>query len=118
MKELEKKAVIYVRVNTAAEEAEKQLEELWVFAESKGFTVTNAYYEVVSGVAHVHNRTIWHLLEDAKQHEFETVIVKDIGRISRKATEALFVLSELKKQGIKLVTMQGNDTLPRFEVAL
>lgn len=106
-----KKAVVYVRVNTTIDEAEKQLEELWKFAESKGLKVTNAYYEVSSGTAHVHGRTIWHMLEDAKENQFNTVVIRDISRISRNATEALDVLNELKELGIKIVS-QRSGTLP------
>ena len=117
MKESKKKAVLYVRVNSAQQEAEKQLEQLWAFAEAEGYQVVNAYYEVTSGTAHVCERTMWHMLEDAKQDQFNTVIVRDISRISRNMQDALFVLNELEAQGIKLVTQRGNATLLPFEVA-
>lgn len=110
-----KKAVIYVRVNSTLEEAEKQLEQLWTFAESKGYKVANAYYEVVSGAAHVHERTIWHMIEDARKGLFDTIIIKDIARISRKQKEALLVLNELKDLGVNLVS-QHDDIEPQKEL--
>jgi DNA invertase Pin-like site-specific DNA recombinase len=118
MKELKKKAVIYVQVNNNLQEAEKQLEELWTFAESKGFAVTNAYYEVTNGLAHVHNRTIWHLMEDAKKHSFDAVIIKDISRISRNAKDALSLLNELEANGLRLVTKQDVIAPLSLEVKL
>lgn len=118
MSNLKKTAVLYVRVNSTPEQAEKQLEQLWAFAESKGYSITNCYYEIVSGVAHVHDRTIWHMLQDAKDHKFNTVIVRDISRISRVMQDALFVLNELEASGIKLVTQRGSATPLPFEAAL
>lgn len=118
MKEPKKQAVLYVRVNSTVEEAEKQLEELWKFAESKGFTVTSQYYEIISGASHVHGRTMWHMLHDAEQHKFDTVIIKDISRISRKMQDTLFVLNILEELGIKLIAQYGNATLLPLEVAL
>jgi DNA invertase Pin-like site-specific DNA recombinase len=112
------KAVVYVRVNTDQQEAEKQLEQLWHFAESKGYKVVNAYYEITSGNAHVHNRTVWHMLEDAKDKNFDTVVIRNISRISRKADDALFVLNALDSLGIELVTQQGSAKLTKLEVKL
>lgn len=106
-----KKAVTYVRVNNNVEEAEKQLEQLWAFAEAEGYKVINAYYEITSGDAHVHYRTIWHMLEDAKNHLFDTVVIRDITRISRKQADALLVLNELDNLGIKLVSQHGDVEL-------
>lgn len=110
-----KKAILYVRVNNTLEEAEKQLEQLWTFAESKGYKVTNAYYEVISGTAHVHHRTIWHMIDDAKKGSFDTIVIRDISRISRKQKEALLVINELKDLGIKLVS-QHDDVEPQREL--
>jgi DNA invertase Pin-like site-specific DNA recombinase len=111
MKESKKKAVLYVRVNSTLEEAEEQLKELWAFAESKGFRITNSYYEVASGTAHVHNRTIWHMLEDAKKKKFNTVVMRDIARISRNPELATLVLEMLDEYGVKLVTQRSNPTV-------
>lgn len=114
MKEVKKNAVLYVRVKDTVDEAEKQLEALWFFTESKGFVVTNSYYEMTSGAAHVHERTIWHLLADAKEHKFETVVVSDISRITHKSEDALFVLNELKELGIEILSQHGDATLLPF----
>jgi len=111
-----KKAVLYVRVNSTLKEAEKQLEQLWTFAESQGYKVTNAYYEIISGAAHVHERTIWRMIEDAKKGSFGTVIIKDITRISRKQKEALLVLNELKDLGINLVAQHDDELQKELQV--
>lgn len=110
-----KKAVLYVRVNNTIEEAEKQLEQLWTFAESKGYKVTNAYYEVISGAAHVHHRTIWHMLEDAKNGQFNTVIIRDITRLGRSQEDVSLVLTELGALGIKLVPQHDDVDLSFLE---
>lgn len=111
-----KKSALYVRVNgtkqtTALESAEAQLEELWKFAEAQGYKVVKQYYEICSGIAHVHGRTIWHMLEDAENKKFDTVIVQDIGRISRKSEDALFVINALESLGIELVSKRGEAAI-------
>lgn len=99
MKELEKKAALLVLIENTKQEAEKQLEELWAFAESQNYQVINAYY---NGAAHVHDRTLWNLFEDAKEHKFSTLIIQDIKRLNRKKPETIFFLQMLKELGIEL----------------
>lgn len=101
-----KKAVLYLRVNSTQKELEKQLDQLWEFAESEEYRVTNVYAEITSGLAHICGRTIWNMLEDAKHNQFDTVIIRDITRISREPTQALVIIEALKDMNIKIISQR------------
>lgn len=110
-----KQAVLYVQANNTVE-AEEQLEELWKFAESRGFAITNTYFEIISDAFRVHEHSMWMMLHNAEQHHnFDTVIIQDISKISRKMQGTLFVLHELKALGVRLITQNGSATLPPFK---
>ncbi len=106
-----KKAVLYLRVNSTQRELEKQLEQLWAFAESEEYRITNVYAEIASGLAHICGRTIWNMLEDAEHKQFDTVIIRDITRISREPTEAFIIIEALKDMNIKIISQRENGVI-------
>jgi DNA invertase Pin-like site-specific DNA recombinase len=115
MKRPKKQAVLYVRANNTVE-AEEQLKELWKFAESKGFAITNTYFEIISDTFNVHEHSMWMMLHNAEHHHhFDTVIIQDTSRISHKMQGTLFVLNELKALGVRLITQNGSATLLPFK---
>lgn len=107
---MKKTAVIYARANNL-KAMEAQLEQLYLFAEAQGFAITNAYYEVIGGHAHVCGRTVWNMVLDAKDGQFSTLLMRDISRISRNSLDALFVMNELEDLGVQLIVQSGSGVV-------
>lgn len=99
------RAVIYARVSTK-EQAEggkisipSQLEECQKVIASRGWELVHEPYkdEGISGHLLEERRGLQSLLEGARQHEFDLVVVKDFDRFARNRAAATIVREELKE---------------------
>ncbi|MFC2038370.1 recombinase family protein [Chloroflexota bacterium] len=86
------KPVIYARVSDSTQETDNQILQLISWAESRGWGVPSIYKENESAWKAGHQRVLANLLEDARKHKFDAVIVWALDRLSREGALAILTL--------------------------
>jgi len=117
------RAALYCRVASSSHQDAQaiftQRLMLREFAEQQGFEIVGEYLE--SGISgHTLDRPIFMQMEQAiKASEVDTVIVRCISRISRNYLLTEKWRSDLVKQGVKLIAVDGSHmpTLLEIEIA-
>lgn len=110
------RAVAYCRVST---EREAQLESLAHqktffedFSARNGYQLIRIYAdEGISGKQMKNRPNFLKLLKDAKQGQFDLVLVKDISRFARNTVDFLSAVRELKGKGIEVVFLSNNQRI-------
>ena len=101
-------AVIYARFSSIGqreESIEGQLRECSDFANRKGYTVVKSYCDrAISGKSAANRPEFMQMIDDSKQHLFDTVIVWKIDRFSRDKYDSVFYKNALKKNGVSVVS--------------
>ncbi|MFZ5451849.1 MAG: recombinase family protein [Thermodesulfobacteriota bacterium] len=109
-----KKAVGYVRVSTTAqaEEGESlatQREKITTFCRAHGYELTRIYAdEGISGASTKKRPEFLQLLQDAKEGRFDCLVICDLSRFGRNATELLNNYDRLEGHKVKLVFLKEN----------
>ncbi|PCJ54649.1 MAG: resolvase [Planctomycetota bacterium] len=108
---LNKKVGIYLRVSTQLQTVENQKRDLLRYCEARGLEIFYIYAdEGVSG-SKSSRPALDKLMDDARNHLFEMVLVWKFDRFARSTTHLLNALNEFKDLGLDFVSFsEGIDT--------
>lgn len=99
-------AAVYMRYSTDKQDPysfTRQLEKAKAYAEMVGATIVKVYADAGRSGAYTANRPEFNeMLEDAKRHAFNVVIIEEGDRLSRKLHITTTVYSKLAELGIEL----------------
>ena len=118
------KVAAYCRVSTGREEQLSSLKNQKIFfeeyAKKEGFDLVKIYAdEGISGTSLKKRTEFQKLMNDAEQHLFNMVIVKDISRFSRNTVDLLQSVRKLKSLGINTYFINSNmETMGESEFIL
>ena len=101
-----KRAALYCRVSTADQHPESQLYDLREMARQRGYEIVNEYDQICG--AKSKRPGLDKLLEHARRHRFEVVLVAAFDRVARSVRHFLEVLDELNHLGIEFVSFREN----------
>jgi DNA invertase Pin-like site-specific DNA recombinase len=106
------RVAIYCRVSTAHQDDEAQHAELVGLCERSGWDIVRTYRETVSGTKGIdHRPALKSLLLEARQRQFDKVVVWSADRLARSMRHLVIVLSELNDCGVQIFSYrQGVDT--------
>lgn len=108
-----KKAVIYARYSSdmqRKESIDEQVRACKYYAQQSGqYEITGIYSdEAVSGRHTKHRAGFNQLMQDARQHKFDAVIVWELSRFSRSGKDTIVYVDELRSLGIELLSVREN----------
>jgi len=105
-----RRAAIYARVSTGAQDTENQLRVLREVAERSGWGIVQTYTETASG-ATARRPELDRMLADAARRRFDVVMVWDISRLGRSLRDLLNTFEALRAVKVDLhIHQQGIDT--------
>ena len=110
-----KKTVLFVRVSTADQNLERQVEDLQKYASSKGLDVIQTISEKVSGVVSNNEREgVSELIKLAQIGEIDKVLVTELSRLGRSAFEIITLINTLTELKVSVLIQDYNiETLDR-----
>jgi len=101
---------IYVRVSSADQHPENQLEELRRYVGARGWTATEYVDHGVSG-AKDRRPPLDQLTSDVRRHKLDAVICWRLDRLGRNLRHLVLLLDEWQSRGVAFVTLgEGIDT--------
>lgn len=111
------KTVFYARVSTSKDdqlhsfEAQQAYFENYIF-ENKDMVFVRGYAdEGISGVSTKNRTEFLRMLEDAKKHEFDLILTKEVSRFARNTVDTLYYTRELSALGVGVIfTNDSIDT--------
>ena len=95
------KAIIYARVSTQSQDYDRQVSELTKWAESQ-YEVVGVYSEKISGAKKTIERPQLAAALSAAIEQKATIVVWELSRLGRNASELLHTVLELKEQGVNV----------------
>jgi DNA invertase Pin-like site-specific DNA recombinase len=102
-----KRAALYMRVSTLDQHPETQMYDLRELAKQRGFEIVQEYTDRISG-AKARRSGLDQMMHDARQRQFDVVLVWAGDRIARSVRHFLEVLDELNHLGIEFVSFREN----------
>jgi len=102
-----KRAVLYARISTVDQNLETQLLDLRETAKQRGYEVVREYTDTISG-AKAKRPGLDQLLEDARRHRFDIVLVSAFDRVARNVRHFLEVLDELNHLRVEFLSLREN----------
>src|ERR1700676_204326 len=102
-----KRAALYMRVSTLDQHPETQLYDLRGLAAQRGFEIVHEYVDRISG-AKARRPGLDQMMHDARQRQFDVVLVWAGDRIARSVRHFLEVLDEFNHLGIEFVSFREN----------
>jgi DNA invertase Pin-like site-specific DNA recombinase len=102
-----KRAVLYTRISTGDQHAETQLFDLRELAKQRRYEIAREYTDTISG-SKSKRPGLDQLLEDARRHRFDVVLVAAFDRVARNVRHFLEVLDELNHLNIEFVSLREN----------
>ncbi len=105
------KGVIYARYSSDKqrdESIEGQIRECKAYAEREGIIITHIYTDKALSARTDHRPQFRQMIDDAKKHTFEYVIVYQLDRFSRSREDSAVYKSILKRNGVKVVSAKEN----------
>ncbi|MDZ7839624.1 MAG: recombinase family protein [Gammaproteobacteria bacterium] len=108
-----KRAVIYGRVSTKAQDTQNQIRELKKVAKRQGWKVTHQYIDHgISGSKGQEERAEFdNMLKDAVRKEFDVILAWSVDRLGRSLQHLVGFLDEIHAKGVHLyLHQQGVDT--------
>lgn len=104
------KVAIYSRVSTIDQNPEFQTKELKRYVENKGWELIKFYEDKITGTKDTRPQ-LDKLMQDARQHKFNHVVVWKVDRIGRSALHTYQIVEEWRKLGISFtISTLGVDT--------
>ena len=100
-----KRAAVYVRVSTVDQHPETQLNELRTFAAQR-FQIVQEYTDHGFSGTKARRPALDKLMEDARRHKFDVLIVWSIDRLARSTKHLLQTLDELNGLGIQFLSQR------------
>ena len=98
-----KRAAVYVRVSTVDQHPETQLHDLRQFAGQRGFQIVQEYTDHGFSGTKARRPALDQLMEDARRHKFDVLMVWSIDRLARSTKHLLQTLDELNGLGIQFL---------------
>lgn len=111
---MKKKVALLCRVSTEQQDYNRQIDDLTKYCESKNYEVACVIASKISGAKNKNERPdLIELMQRARNHEFEKVIVTEVSRLARKAKALRKLIDELHELGISVVfqTLGGLESL-------
>ena len=110
------KIAAYCRVSTEKEaqidSLEKQIEFFNEFTKKNGYELYKLYAdEGISGKQIKHRKQFQAMMQDAKAHKFERVVVKDVSRFARNTVDLLQSVRELKSYGVQVDFLNNGEVM-------
>lgn len=120
-----KRAVIYARYssdNQRSESIDEQVRACKYFAQHSGqYEIVGIYKdEALSGYRNIHKRDgFTKLMQDAEAHKFDAVIVYELSRFARNASDTVVYTDKLKQLGIEFISVREKlDQTPEGRMML
>src|SRR5437667_8367358 len=101
-----KRAALYVRVSTVDQHPETQLHELRQFAAERGIQLVPAYVYHVFWWPPARRAALDRMMEDARRHRFDVLLVWSCDRLARSTKHLLQTLDELSGFGIQFLSQR------------
>jgi DNA invertase Pin-like site-specific DNA recombinase len=101
-----KRAAVYVRVSTVDQHPETQLHDLRQFAVQRGFQIVQEYTDHGFSGTKARRPALDQLMEDARRHKFDVLLVWSIDRLARSTKHLLQTLDELNGRGIQFLSQR------------
>jgi len=101
-----KRAALYIRVSTLDQHPETQLHELKQFASQRGLQIVEEYTDHGICGARARRPALDKMMEDARRHRFDVLLVWSIDRLARSTKHLLQVLDELNSFGIQFLSQR------------
>ena len=101
-----KRAAVYVRVSTVDQHPETQLHDLRQFGAQRGFHIVQEYTDHGFSGTKARRPALDELMEDARRHKFDVLMVWSIDRLARSTKHLLQTLDELNGLGIQFVSQR------------
>ena len=101
-----KRAGLYIRVSTVDQHPETQLLDLRQFAAQRGFEVVEIYTDHGICGTKARRPALDKMMEDARRHRFDVVVVWACDRLARSTKHLLQVLDELNGFGIQFLSQR------------
>jgi DNA invertase Pin-like site-specific DNA recombinase len=101
------RAALYMRVSTLDQHPETQFYDLRELAKQRGFQIVQEYTDRISG-AKARRPGLDQMMKDARQWQFDVVLVWAGDRIARSVRHFLEVLDELNHLEIEFVSFREN----------
>ncbi len=101
-----KRAAVYVRVSTVDQHPETQLHDLRQFAAQRGCHIVREYTDHGFSGTKARRPALDELMEDARHHKFDVLMVWSIDRLARSTKHLLQTLDELNGMGIQFVSQR------------
>ena len=105
------KGVIYARYSSDKqrdESIEGQIRECKAYAEREGIIITHIYTDRALSARTDHRPEFRQMIDDAKKHNFEYVIVYQLDRFSRSREDSALYKAVLKRNGVKVISAKEN----------
>ena len=96
----------YIRVSTAKQHPENQMDEIQRYADANGLNVDKWVVEIISGKKQIKGRKLGLLIKRMKKGD--TVIVTEISRLSRSLTDIMEVMGRCIDKGVHIYTTKEN----------
>jgi len=101
-----KRAALYVRVSTVDQHPETQLHDLRLFAAQRGLQVVQEYVDHGFCGARARRPDLDRMMEDARRHKFDVLMVWACDRLARSTKHLLQTLDELSGFGIQFLSQR------------
>ena len=101
-----KRAALYVRVSTVDQHPETQLHDLRQFAAQRGLQIVQEYVDHGFCGARVRRPQLDLMMEDARRHKFDVLMVWACDRLARSTKHLLQTLDELNGFGIQFLSQR------------
>jgi DNA invertase Pin-like site-specific DNA recombinase len=101
-----KRAGLYIRVSTVDQHPETQLLDLRQFAVQRGLEVVEIYTDHGICGTKARRPALDKMMEDARRHKFDVVVVWACDRLARSTKHLLQVLDELNGYGIQFLSQR------------
>jgi len=103
------KAAIYARVSKSDQHNEIQIRELKEYISRRGFELAGVYEDEIG--AKTRRPGLDRLMEDARLHRFDVIVVWKLDRFGRSVIDLVGRLHDLESYGVRFVAAsQGIDT--------
>jgi DNA invertase Pin-like site-specific DNA recombinase len=101
-----KRAAFYCRVSTVDQHPETQLHDLRQFAAQRGLQIVQEYVDHGFCGARARRPQLDRMMEDARRHKFDVLMVWACDRLARSTKHLLQVLDELNGFGIQFLSQR------------
>ena len=101
-----KRAALYCRVSTVDQNPESQNLDLKQFAAQRGFQIVQNYTDHGFSGTKARRPALDQLMEDARRHKFDVLMVWSIDRLARSTKHLLQTLDELNGLGIQFLSQR------------